>query len=163
MLGDLGSHVFAKFLDVWQCGKLQLLLIELLSFVQPLLNLSQQLALVLGSFGMWEQLELTMVSLIVVQSLDFIVSLDCVSPNEEVDVKRLIERVLKNERVSLVGSDLDSAEVNEAVVEDLWLRDVCRDGNLDVAHDVSLDSHCGLDVLDHALDPVALNPSRHRH
>ena len=57
---------------------------------------------------------------------------------------------------------MDAAKVDEPIHEDLRLGDMSTDRNLDAAHDVGLDCHDSMDVLDYARDPVFLYPCRGR-
>ena len=65
--------------------------------------------------------------------------------------------------MGFVGSNLDTFEINETIIEDFGFRNLGRDRDFNATNDICFDCHRGLDVLDHTLDPVSLYPRRHGH
>lgn len=107
---------------------------------------------------MLEQLDLTLVPLVIVEALHFIVGFNGVATDEEVDEEGFVEWVLQLECSTLVRSNLDASEVDKAINYDVWLSHIGGDRNLDAAHDVGFNRDDGSDILDHAVDPVAFDP-----
>ena len=58
------------------------MLIEFLSLVEALLDLSKELGFILRTLRVRQELKLAVMPLIVVETLDFIVCLDCIAPYE---------------------------------------------------------------------------------
>ena len=107
---------------------------------------------------MFQKLNLALVTLVVIQTLHFIIWLNRVSPDQKVDVERLIEWVAQCKISLFARSNLYTAKVNESVIDDLWLRDVGKYWYLQTINDIGLHSDDGIDILDNALDPVAFGP-----
>lgn len=70
------------------------MIVKLLCFGVPAVNLILQLPFILGSFSVLQKLDLAVVSLVVIQSFDLVIGFNCVPANKQIHEKSLIERIL---------------------------------------------------------------------